>query len=231
MMPRSPRRLDILFVLSMLGAFLWPIARAGDQERATTETTAGWVKSPKNPVLGGDLGTCFDVSVLKEGDSLPHVVLLAAEEEHRPGGEPGWHRAGPGRSSSSDPTTRPIGRTTSTARSSSSTATSIGCGTPGRHGASPGSATPPAGTARPGGGRATSRCSRRKRPWEKVAVMCPHVLHDEQAGLYRMWYSGGEQYEPDAIGHATSRDGLKWEKHADNPVFKPDPASPGRRTG
>ncbi|HKM52332.1 MAG TPA: hypothetical protein VJY33_02920 [Isosphaeraceae bacterium] len=33
--------------------------------------------------------------------------------------------------------------------------------------------------------------------------MCPHVLWDEQAKLYRMWYSGGEQYEPNAIGFAT----------------------------
>ena len=42
-------------------------------------------------------------------------------------------------------------------------------------------------------------------PWEKVAVMCPHVLYDDEARLYRMWYSGGEQYEPNAIGYATSR--------------------------
>ena len=42
-------------------------------------------------------------------------------------------------------------------------------------------------------------------PWEKVAVMNPHVIWDAQAGLYKMWYSGGEQYEPNAIGYATSR--------------------------
>jgi hypothetical protein len=30
-----------------------------------------------------------------------------------------------------------------------------------------------------------------ERPWEKVAVMCPHVLYYDKAGLYRMWYSGG----------------------------------------
>jgi hypothetical protein len=40
------------------------LAREPDQQAA--ETAAGWAKSPKNPVLGGDLGTCFDVSVLKE---------------------------------------------------------------------------------------------------------------------------------------------------------------------
>ena len=56
--------------------------------------------------------------------------------------------------------------------------------------------------------------------------MCPHVLFDERLGRYRMWYSAGEQYEPDAIGHATSKDGLTWEKDAANPVFKPDPTLP-----
>lgn len=30
--------------------------------------------------------------------------------------------------------------------------------------------------------------------------MRPHVLYDEKEKLYRMWYSGGEQYEPNAIG-------------------------------
>ena len=59
--------------------------------------------------------------------------------------------------------------------------------------------------------------------WEKVAVMCPHVNWDPEAGLYRMWYSGGDQYEPDAIGFATSQDGIKWERSAANPVFRPDP--------
>lgn len=56
--------------------------------------------------------------------------------------------------------------------------------------------------------------------WEKVAVMCPHVLWDEQDGLYKMWYSGGEQYEPDAIGYATSRDGRIWKRFARNPIFR-----------
>jgi predicted GH43/DUF377 family glycosyl hydrolase len=60
-------------------------------------------------------------------------------------------------------------------------------------------------------------------PWEKVAVMCPDVLWDPQAKLFRMWYSGGEQYEPDAIGYATSQDGTNWTKNPSNPIFKSDP--------
>jgi predicted GH43/DUF377 family glycosyl hydrolase len=62
-------------------------------------------------------------------------------------------------------------------------------------------------------------------PWEKVAVMCPHVIWDGDKKLYRMWYSGGEQGEPNAIGYATSTDGLKWKKDQANPIFKPDPAN------
>ena len=38
-----------------------------------------------------------------------------------------------------------------------------------------------------------------------------------------MWYSGGEQHEPNDIGYATSNDGLKWTKHPNNPIFRPDP--------
>jgi predicted GH43/DUF377 family glycosyl hydrolase len=60
--------------------------------------------------------------------------------------------------------------------------------------------------------------------WEKVAVMCPHVNWDEEEGVFKMWYSGGEQYEPNAIGYATSKDGLHWEKYAGNPVFSADPS-------
>ena len=59
--------------------------------------------------------------------------------------------------------------------------------------------------------------------WEKVAVMCPHVLWDESTKLFRMWYSGGEQFEPDAIGYATSPDGLQWTKSEANPIFTPGP--------
>jgi predicted GH43/DUF377 family glycosyl hydrolase len=60
-------------------------------------------------------------------------------------------------------------------------------------------------------------------PWEKVAVMCPDVSWDDQARVYRMYYSGGEQYEPDAIGLATSVDGLLWKRAQDGPSFQSDP--------
>lgn len=58
--------------------------------------------------------------------------------------------------------------------------------------------------------------------WEGVALMCPHVEWDSAAKLWKMWYSGGEAYEPNAIGFATSHDGLVWTKHPANPVLTPD---------
>ena len=58
-----------LHALPIVGILIWATAQAGEQDQPTTETAAGWVKSPKSPVLGGDLGTCFDVTVLKDGDT------------------------------------------------------------------------------------------------------------------------------------------------------------------
>src|SRR5271166_1747600 len=61
------------------------------------------------------------------------------------------------------------------------------------------------------------------REWEKNAVMCPCVLYDEDEKLFKMWYSGGEQYEPDSIGYATSENGTVWRKHSHHPMFTPNP--------
>lgn len=59
--------------------------------------------------------------------------------------------------------------------------------------------------------------------WEKQAVMAPHVNWDADEHIYKMWYSAGGQYEPDAIGYATSADGLHWTRPFDHAVFTPDP--------
>ncbi len=61
-------------------------------------------------------------------------------------------------------------------------------------------------------------------PWEKAALMCPSVLRDG-TGTYHLWYSGGERYEPDAIGYATSPDGIIWTRVGDTPVLRPDPGA------
>ena len=59
--------------------------------------------------------------------------------------------------------------------------------------------------------------------WEQKSLMCPHVMFDEETGKYRMWYSGGGWFEPDAIGYAESDDGISWTKCADNPIFSAVP--------
>lgn len=59
--------------------------------------------------------------------------------------------------------------------------------------------------------------------WEKAAVMCPDVMWDETEQCFKMWYSAGEQYEPNAIGYAKSSDGIHWDKYKRNPMFYADP--------
>lgn len=54
-------------------------------------------------------------------------------------------------------------------------------------------------------------------PWENASVMNPCVLFEN--GLYRMWYSAGETYEPNVNAYAESVDGIVWKKSRINPVF------------
>ena len=58
-------------------------------------------------------------------------------------------------------------------------ATPITCGTPARPRATRGSATRPAPTARTGSAQSDKPVLSPDQPWEKVAVMCPHVIWDE----------------------------------------------------
>src|SRR5438477_13152739 len=53
---------------ALVAVFAAILVCAGARAAERAESSAGWVKSPDNPVLGGDLGTCFDISVLKEQD-------------------------------------------------------------------------------------------------------------------------------------------------------------------
>jgi hypothetical protein len=189
-------------------------------QAASIETTAGWVKYQGNPVLGGKLGTCFDISVLKDGDTFRmwfswrprKSIALVESKDGRSWSEPIIVLGPDPRSGWEEDVNRPVvikdGPSyrmwyTGQARGKSW----IGC-------------------AGSGDGRTWKR--ERETPvlsadqaWEKGAVMCPHVLREGDE--YRMWYSAGEQYEPDAIGYATSKDGLRWSKHPANPVFRPDP--------
>lgn len=193
----------------------------GDEPR--TQTTAGWEKFAGNPVMGGQYGTCFDIAVLKE-DSTYRMWLSwrpkksLALVESRDGirwSEPPQIVLGPRKETGwEDDINRPVVVKrpdgyhlwyTGQARGHSWI----------------GYATSPDGVTWKRKGDQPVLAP--EKPWEKVAVMCPHVLWDEPTRLFRIWYSGGEQNEPNAIGYATSPDGLTWTKHAENPVFVPDP--------
>jgi predicted GH43/DUF377 family glycosyl hydrolase len=176
-------------------------------------------------VLGGDLGTCFDISVLREGNTYrmwfswrpkKSIALVESQDGVH------WNRPiivlGPNdKTNWESDVNRPVVIKqgdeylmwyTGQARGRSWI-----------------------GLASSRDGKTWRRYSDQpvlsaEQLWEKVAVMCPHVFYDDQARLFRMWYSGGEQYEPNAIGYAISRDGLHWTKDERNPIFQPDMKSP-----
>ncbi|MHB8524047.1 MAG: MGH1-like glycoside hydrolase domain-containing protein [Limisphaerales bacterium] len=209
------------------------IARAAGIERVTgqlpavtgapadIDTHGGWRKYEHNPVLGGALGTCFDVALLRERGRYrmwfswrPKKSLALVESPD------GIHWSEPVIVLGPNPSTKwedDINRPVVVQRAD------------GYHLWYTGQAN-----GRSSIGYATSsdgvRWTRRSsapvvspdQPWEKVAVMCPHVLWDAKQKRFRMWYSGGDQYEPDAIGYATSADGLRWAKRP-NPIFQADP--------
>lgn len=54
--------------------------------------------------------------------------------------------------------------------------------------------------------------------YEGVSVMNPCVLYEN--GIYRMWYSAGEDYEPNVICYAESTDGIKWKRINENPILE-----------
>jgi len=192
-----------------------------------TGTAAGWEKHGGSPVLGGDLGTCFDISVLRQ-DNLykmyfswrPQKSIAVCESadgirwsepqtciKPRPTKE-GWE----------DDLNRPsvvfrdgifhmwyTGQFLpgeSNGRSYIFYATS--------HNGIDFERVQDTPVLYPG------------EEWEKAALMCPDVMWDEGGQEYKMWFSGGEQYEPNAIGYASSPDGIHWTKYHGNPIFQAD---------
>jgi predicted GH43/DUF377 family glycosyl hydrolase len=198
---------------------------AAKPDEAGAETAAGWVKYAKNPVLGGSLGTCFDISVLRDGGNYRmwfswrprHGIALTQSKDGLSWSEP-VIVLGPNKASGwEDDVNRPVvlhrdGTYHMWYTGQAGGKSWIGYTT--------------SADGRTWKRRSTKPVLSPEQPWEMVAVMCPHVLYDERRKVYRMWYSGGEQYEPDAIGHATSADGLSWIKDEHNPIFRPEPGNP-----
>ena len=196
---------------------------------STSESSGGWIKSAANPVLGGDLGTCFDLTLLKEAETYrmwfswrPRKSLALAESKD------GIHWSQPRIVLGPNPATdweedinrptvikRPDGYHlwyTGQARGHSS----IGYAT---------SADGKSWTRRVSKPVLTADCA-----WEKVAVMCPHVLFDQDSGLYRMWYSGESKTSPTPSGMRPVGMGSPGPRIPAIPSFAPIPRSPGRRT-
>jgi len=182
----------------------------------------GWIKWPREPVLGGgEMGTCFEPTLLTEGATFrmwfswrPRKLIALVEGDDgvhwsdpvvclEPAPETGWQDI--------------VNRQIIVPRADGyhmwytgqvSERSQIGYAT-----------SPDGVTWQRFGDKPVLSPDQ---PWETANAMCPHVLWDEPSGLFRMWYSGGEQYEPDAIGYATSPDGATWTKHPDNPILRPD---------
>jgi predicted GH43/DUF377 family glycosyl hydrolase len=222
---KSTSPAHLLLALLAAPSLLAGLGATETMRETAVETTAGWVKYQGNPVLGGALGTCFDVSLLEEKGRYrmwfswrPRKSLALVESRD------GIHWSEPVIVLGPNPDTSwevDINRPAVLKRGGLYHMWYTGQAN-GRSWI--GHATSPDGVT-------WSRTSREpvlspEQPWEKVAVMCPHVLWDARARSYRMWYSGGDQYEPDAIGYATSPDGLHWHKHPANPIFGPDRQNP-----
>ena len=223
-------QLFVLSILSLWGLPSWKSVATMPQaspERAQEKpplTEGGWTKFASNPVIGGKLGTCFDISVLKERSAYrmwlswrpkQSIALLQSTDGFSWPGEPvivlgpenstGWE----------NDVNRPVvlkhgGLYHMWYTGQNSTNSCIGYATSTN-------------------GLVWRRMSQKpvlaaESAWEKAALMCPHVIWDQDTGSYKMWYSGGEQYEPDAIGYATSKDGIHWTRYSQNPVFKAEPA-------
>jgi predicted GH43/DUF377 family glycosyl hydrolase len=202
-----------------LAVVLSALAPAADPP---TETAAGWVKYARNPVLGGDLGTCFDVSVLKDGDTYrmwfswrpKKSLALVESKDGISWGKPEIVLGPNDKTDWENDLNRPVVIKNGDRYQMWYTGQARGKSW--------------IGYATSKDGKAWKRESDKpvlaaEHAWEKVAVMCPHVIYDDTLKRYRMWYSGGEQHEPNAIGYATSDDGLRWTKHENNPIFRPDP--------
>jgi len=199
-------------------------------EQRCRGTARGWVKHSANPLLGGAYGTCFDISMLKEEGIIKlyfswrdHKSIAMCESED------GIHWGAPRFCIRPRDTARgwedDLNRPSVIKREST-----YHMWYTGQYKAGYADGTSHIFHASSGDGVVFERTAHDpvlspELPWEKTSVMCPSVLWDEDEGIYKMWYSGGEQYEPNAIGYAESMDGLVWRKSVANPIFQADPGS------
>jgi len=212
---------------SMASAADTPSAPPVNSDAPQIETSGGWKKFEGNPVLGGQYGMCYDISVLKEDDTYrmwfswgpKHSIGCVESLDGIHWNEPPKAVFGPNPESGwEDDINRPYVLKRADGYHMWYTAQAKGRSC--------------IGYATSADGSTWDRMSDQPvlspdQPWENnVAVMCPSVLWDETAKQFRMWYSGGDKNIPNAIGYATSPDGLTWKKHEGNPIFTAEPKNP-----
>jgi beta-1,2-mannobiose phosphorylase / 1,2-beta-oligomannan phosphorylase len=223
MKTRKPStRRELIKALAVTGAaaaIVRPSRLFGAEKQASE-----WVKYEGNPVLGGKYGTCFDICVLRESSVFrmwvswrPKQSVAITECKDGINWNPPEIVLGPRQETGwEDDINRPV----------------VVRREDGYHmwytGQAQGKSA--VGYATSADGRTWTRKStepvlKPSLPWEGVAIMCPHAIWDAHSKIWKMWYSAGTQYEPDAIGYATSADGLHWEKYPANPVIAPNPHS------
>lgn len=195
-------------------------------------TRAGWRKYEGNPVLGGTLGTCFDLCVLAENGYYKmyfswrpkQSVALTESADGLSWSEPVIVMPGRHDSGWEDEINRPVVVKRDGLYRMWFTGQVLGDHP---------NAKSWIGYAESGDGVSWARRDEPvlvpDQPWELKDLMCPHVIWDAEEGLFKMWYSAGEQYEPDAIGYALSLDGIEWTKPLKRPVFRSDPRIPWER--
>ncbi len=189
-----------------------------------------WKKYEGNPVLGGEYGTCFDLSVLQDNGVYkmwfswrPKKCIAYSESKDGLHWSPPVEVLKPNPQSSWD--RDELNRPTVIKVNDEYKMWYSGQMQPYRNEgmSSIGYAVSKDGLTWQ---RFTTPAIVPDQPWEMKAIMCPHVMYDERTQQYRMWYSGGGNHEPDSIGYAYSEDGVHWTKHTQNPVLEKNPDAP-----
>jgi beta-1,2-mannobiose phosphorylase / 1,2-beta-oligomannan phosphorylase len=191
-------------------------------EPAPADTAGGWVKYEHNPVLSDQYGICFDVSVLHEGDLFRMWVSWRPQKSIALVESPdGLHFSGPPRIVLAPAPTGwedAVNRPSLVKRADGYHLWYEGQN---KTNSFVGYATSPDGVSWKRWG--DHPVMRPDVPWEKAAIQGADIMWDEGAHAYKMWYSGGPQSESDAIGYASSPDGVTWTKWPGNPIFRGDP--------
>ncbi len=188
------------------------------------ETYGGWVKYDKNPVLGGEeIGTCFDVNVIKEGKANYNMYF-----SWRPKGAIALSGSDDGMTWSEPTIVLERDTTTGWEDIVNRSCTLYWDGKYHMWYVGQARGYSKIGYAVSDDGVTFHRVQ--KYPvmvpeynYEGYSVMNPYVIRDQERGVFRMWYASGETYEPNCICYAESEDGIHWEKSPLNPIFTNGP--------